>query len=92
MSARFTALAVHTQPEALGELVDLLSTPDLKVDTARSEREALHKIGTGAYSVLLVGHLPPLLDGVKLLERSTSILPDALRILMVRDANEAIDL
>lgn len=92
MSARFTALAVHTQPEALGELVDLLSTPDLKVDTARSEREALHKIGTGAYSVLLVGHQPPMLDGVKLLERSTAILPDALRILMVRDANEAIDL
>lgn len=92
MPGRFKALAVHTQPEALGELVDLLSGPQLRVETARSQTEAEHKVAAGGYSVLVVGHMPPILDGIALLEASTSRLPDALRILMVRDANDAIEL
>ena len=92
VSRRFTALAVHSQPEALGELVELLSTPDLRVETARSGTEALHKISAGSYAIILVGHRPPTLDGVTLLERSIGFLPDALRILMVKDPNDAIEL
>ncbi len=89
---QFTALAVHSQPEALGEMVELLAGPDLRVDTARSATEAMHKISSGAYSVILVGHRPPILDGITLLEKSIASHPDALRILLVADPNDAIEL
>jgi putative nucleotidyltransferase with HDIG domain len=88
----FKALAVHHQPEALGEFVELLDGPDLKVDTARSYTEALHKLQRGRYSVLIAEHRPPVLDGVELLEQSTRHLPDALRILMVSNPEDAIEL
>jgi putative nucleotidyltransferase with HDIG domain len=89
---RFNALAVHVQPEALGELVELLTGPDLKVDTARSATEALHKIKTGSYSILIAGHKPPVLDGVRLLEEALEHQPDAYRILMASYASDAVDL
>ena len=92
VSHRFTALAVHSQPEALGELVELISGPELRVVTARSSTEAVHKIATNNYSIILVGHRPPVIDGLALLERSVTYLPDALRILMVNDPNDAIEL
>ena len=92
MPRRFAALAVHVQPEALGELVELLSGPDLRVDTARSATEARHKISTGSYSILIAGHKPPILDGLKLLEDSHEHQPDAFRILMASYASDAVEL
>jgi len=89
---RFAALAVHVQPEALGELVELLSGPDLRVDTARSATEARHKISTGSYSILIAGHKPPILDGLRLLEDSHEHQPDAFRILMASYASDAVEL
>lgn len=89
---RFTALVVHQQPEALGELVELLSGTDLAVETARSFTEALHKIEAKRFEAILVGHRPPTLDGIRLLERSMAHLPDALRILMVNKPDDAIEL
>jgi len=83
---------VHSQPEALGELVELLSGPELRVVTARSTTEALHKIAVESYSIILVGHRPPIMDGVELLEKSVSFLPDALRILLVSNPHDAIEL
>jgi HD-GYP domain-containing protein (c-di-GMP phosphodiesterase class II) len=92
VAPRFIALAVHVQPEALGELVELLSGPDLRVDTARSATEARHKISNGTYSILIVGHKPPLLDGVRVLEEAVEHQPDAFRILMASYASDAVDL
>ena len=92
MPRRFAALAVHVQPEALGELVELLSGPDLRVDTARSATEARHKISTGSYSILIAGHKPPILDGLRLLEDSHEHQPDAFRILMASYASDAVEL
>ena len=92
VAPKFNALAVHVQPEALGELVELLSGPDLRVDTARSATEAQHKISTGSYSILIAGHKPPLLDGVRLLEDAHAHQPDAFRILMASYASEAVEL
>src|SRR6266545_551361 len=89
---RFAALVVHVQPEALGELVELLSGPDLRVDTARSATEANHKISTGSYSILIAGHKPPLLDGARLLEDAVRHQPDAFRILIAPYASDAVDL
>ena len=92
MSRRFAALVAHVQPEALGELVELLSGPDLWVDTARSATEAKHKIANGTYDILIAGHKPPVLDGVAIVEGSIARLPDALRILMVQRDDEAAEL
>lgn len=89
MRRRFRVLVVHTQPEALGEMVDLLSGPELRVDTARSETEALHKITANAYSIIVSSNQPPALSGASLLERSTTFLPDAVRILLVHSPEEA---
>ena len=92
MSRRFVALVVHTQPEALGELVELLSSDELRVDTARSSTEAIHKMSAARYQIVLVGHKPPILDGVDLLQRSVAFLPDAMRILMAARPNDAVAL
>ena len=92
MPRRFAALAVHVQPEALGELVELLSGPELRVDTARSATEARHKISTGSYSIIISGHKPPILDGLRLLEDSHEQQPDAFRILMASYASDAVEL
>ncbi len=92
MARRFVALVVHTQPEALGELVELLSSAELKVETARSATEAMHRVSSGSYSIILAGHKPPVLDGVDLLERSAAFLPDAVRILMAARPNDAVEL
>lgn len=89
MSHRFSALAIHTQPEALGELAEILTGPRLQVETARSATEAMNKIRVGNYSVIVVGHRPPNIDGVKLLEESIAFAPDALRILIVSSPEEA---
>ncbi len=82
---------MHQQPEALGELVELLSFPELRVETARSATEAHNKLIAGQYSVILVGHRPPELDGVELLERTLTSSPDALRILLVSHPDEALE-
>ena len=83
---------MHVQPEALGELVELLSGPELRVETARSQTEGMHRIATCSYSIILAGHKPPILDGLALLEQSVAFLPDAMRILIATYANEAIKL
>lgn len=89
MALRFNALVVHTQTEALGELVEILSSSRLQVETARSSTEAMHKIRSGDVQVIIVGHRPPLVDGIELLEASVAYVPDALRILVVGSPEEA---
>lgn len=80
---------IHPQPEALGEIAELLRGPRLKLDTARSHTEAMNKIRSGMFSVFIAGHRPPSLDGIKLLEASIGYVPDALRILIVSDPHDA---
>ncbi|MBT8495635.1 MAG: hypothetical protein KJO07_21485, partial [Deltaproteobacteria bacterium] len=92
MGRTFRALVVHNQPEALGEMVDLLTEIDLSVSTARSETEALHKISAEDYSIIISANHPPGLSGASLLERSSTFLPNAVRILMVHSAEEAVGL
>jgi response regulator RpfG family c-di-GMP phosphodiesterase len=79
------ALVVHGQPEALGELVEILSGPQLTVDTARSATEAVHKVSARDYAVIVSDHKPPDLNGIELLERTIAFCPDAMRIVMVPD-------
>src|SRR5688572_22088001 len=82
----FRALCIHGQPEALGELVEILSGPHLAVDTARSATEAMHKVSAADYAVIVSDHKPPELNGIELLERTITFCPDAMRIAMVGDA------
>jgi putative two-component system response regulator len=81
----FRALVVHGQPEALGELTEILGGPQLSVDTARSATEALHRVSAGDYAVIVSDHKPPELNGLELLERTIAFCPDAMRIIMVGD-------
>jgi HD-GYP domain-containing protein (c-di-GMP phosphodiesterase class II) len=83
--AGFRALVVHTMPEALGELVEVLSSPELSVDTARSATEAMHKLSVIDFAVIVADHKPPVLNGFELLERSATFCPDAMRILTSAD-------
>ena len=83
MGSPFLALVVHNQPEALGEVVELLTGPDLQVHTARSATEGLHRMQSTDYAVIICGHKPPLLDGIELLERSVLYRADAMRIVML---------
>jgi putative nucleotidyltransferase with HDIG domain len=89
---RFAALVIHAQPDGLKELVELLSGPEIWIDTARSTGEARHKISTGTYSILVAGHKPPLLDGARLLEEAVRHQPDAFRILVAAQTTDAADL
>src|SRR5262245_36034981 len=81
----FRALVVHGQPEALGELVEILSGPQLVVETARSATEALHKVSAQDYAVIVTDHKPPELNGIELCERTIAFCPDAMRIVMGSD-------
>jgi HD-GYP domain-containing protein (c-di-GMP phosphodiesterase class II) len=92
VARRFTALIVHQRPEALGELAELLATLDLAVETARTEVEALNKLRGAAVHVLIAAHQPPELDGVRLLQQSIALAPDALRIALVSDPAAAVEL
>src|SRR6266508_534238 len=83
--AGYRALVVHTLPEALGELVEVLSGPQLAVDTARSAVEALHKVSSTEYAVIVTDHRPPDLDGLELLDRTVAFCPDAMRIVTTSD-------
>ncbi len=82
----FRALLVHGQPEALGELVEILSGPQLGVDTARSATEAMHKVSAQDYAVIVSDHKPPELNGIELLEKTLAFAPDAMRIVILGDA------
>jgi putative two-component system response regulator len=86
----YRALVVHGQPEALGELSEILSGPQLTVDTARSATEALHKVAAHDYAVIVADHKPGELNGLELLERTQAFCPDAMRIVIVSDADARV--
>jgi putative nucleotidyltransferase with HDIG domain len=83
---------VHGQPEALGEIAEMLSGLELQVQTARTATEALNRIRGNAPQVIVAGHRPPNLDAVGFLEASIVHAPDALRIAMVASPDEAVEL
>ncbi len=83
---------MHGQPEAIGEIAELLGGLDLGVETARSAIEALNKVRGAPPHVIVAGHRPPALDAVGFLEASIAIAPEALRIAMVSGPDEAVEL
>jgi putative nucleotidyltransferase with HDIG domain len=97
VSRRFRALVAHPQPEALGELAELLGSLDLTVETARSSVEGLNKLrgnaaGNHPTQVIVAGHHSATFDGVAFLEASIAFAPDALRIAVVSSPDEAVEL
>jgi putative nucleotidyltransferase with HDIG domain len=65
----------------------LVSAPGLSVHTARSATEAMHRLQSDDYAVVVSGHKPPDLDGFSLLERSALYRSDAMRILALPSAS-----
>ncbi len=92
MKGRFRALVAHPQPEALGELAELLGTTGLAVETARSTVEALNKLRSHAAHVIVSTHTTGSFDGVGFLEASVLHAPEALRIALVSTPDEAVEL
>ena len=62
MAHRFRALVAHPQPEALGELAELVGGLGLIVETARSTVEAVNKVQSHPVHVIIAGHVPPTFD------------------------------
>lgn len=92
MAHRFRALVAHPQPEALGELAELVGQLGLIVDTARSTVEAINKAQAQPVHVIIAGHVPPTFDGVSFIERSGSLAKEALRVLLVSNPQEGAEL
>ena len=76
----------------MGELAELLGGLDLTVVTTSSATEAVRKIRQNPPHVIIAGHRPPGLDGVSFLEATIAHAPDALRIVVVNTADEAVEL
>jgi putative nucleotidyltransferase with HDIG domain len=89
---RFRALVAHPQPEALGELAELVGQLGLVVETARSTVEAVNKLQAQTVHVIIAGHVPPTFDGVAFVDRSAGLAKEALRILLVSNPNEGVEL
>ncbi|MCX5744757.1 MAG: HD domain-containing protein [Proteobacteria bacterium] len=83
---------MHSQPEALGELAELLGGLDLHVETARTPVEALNKLRQGPAHVIVAHHVTGTFDGVAFLEASIAHAPEALRIAVVASSDEASEL
>ncbi|MDB4955496.1 MAG: Response regulator [Myxococcales bacterium] len=92
MSRRFRALVAHPQPEALGELAELLGQLGLQVETARSTVEALNKLRFQPAHVIVSQQISGSFDGIGLLEASILHAPEALRIALVSSPDEAVEL
>jgi putative nucleotidyltransferase with HDIG domain len=92
VKGRFRALVAHPQPEALGELAELLGSVGLAVETARSTVEALNKLRAQPAQVIVAFQNTGNFDGVGLLESSILHAPEALRIALVSSPDEAVEL
>jgi putative nucleotidyltransferase with HDIG domain len=88
VSLRFRALVVHSEPKALQQLVDMLASPRLKVESADAFTPALNMIREREYQLLLTEHAPPDLDGIKLMIVSQTYSAEAMRIVMMPDEAE----
>jgi HD-GYP domain-containing protein (c-di-GMP phosphodiesterase class II) len=89
---RFLALIAHPQPEALGELAELVGSTGLAVETARSTVEALNKLRARPAHVIVAHQATGSFDGVGLLESAVLSAPEALRIALVSSPDEAVEL
>jgi len=88
----YRALVVHDKPEALGELAELLGSLNLHVETSRSTVEALNKLRGHPVHVIVTQHVPGTFEGVAMLEQSIAFAPEALRIAVVANPEDAIEL
>jgi DNA-binding NtrC family response regulator len=76
----------------MGELAELLGGLDLTVATTTSATDAVRRIRANPPHVIISGHRPPGLDAVSFLEATIAHAPDALRIVIVNTADEAVEL
>src|SRR5688572_9374833 len=70
----------------------MMSGLGLVVETARSTVEALNKLRSQPAHVIVAAHTTGSFDGVSLLESSILHSPEALRIVLVSQADEAVEL
>jgi response regulator RpfG family c-di-GMP phosphodiesterase len=84
------ALIVHPSPNAVAEIREVLS-PLLSSDIAHTEVDAIHRLGSTEYAVVIVDRKPPL-DGERIVAETVAALPDAFIVVMTPDAAEGREL
>ncbi len=89
---KFRALVAHPEAESVGELAELLRGLGMIVETSRSTVEALNRLRAHPVHVIVSGHVPGSFDGVGFLEASVIHAPEALRIALVSNPDEAVEL
>ncbi len=87
--ARFRALVLHPDRKVVAELTELVASRDLAVESTASATDALRRVRLAVPHAIIVGHDPPALDGIRFLESTVAIAPDALRVVVVESADVA---
>lgn len=74
--ARQKILVVEDEEFLRRLYVDLLKEEGYEVDSAQDGEEGYQKISQGAYDLILLDYLLPKMDGIKILNKLKSELPD----------------
>ena len=83
---------LHPDRAVIAELTELLASLDLAVDATDSATEASRLVRQNPPHAIIVGHDPPGLDGIRVLDATIAVAPDALRVLVVESPTVAVEL
>lgn len=87
--ARFRALVLHPDRKVAAELTERVASRDLAVETSTSATDALRLMRIAVPHAIVLGHDPPALDGLRFLDSTFALAPDALRVLVVESPDHA---
>ncbi|MCC6544674.1 MAG: response regulator [Nitrospirae bacterium] len=90
MNSTITILIAEDDPVACALLKETLQAENYSVDTAVNGIEALKKLRARKYDLLITDFIMPYLDGLDLLAKARTELPDLQVILMTASCQEAI--
>ena len=85
-------MVLHEQREVAEQLVTLLGSLDVGVEIAASGTDAMRRIRHRVPHVIIAGHRPPHLDAPAFLEATIAHAPEALRIALVENPDDAVEL
>src|SRR5215468_1109578 len=90
MQSRARALIVHPSPNAVAEIRDVLS-PIVTADAAHTEAEAIRRLSSAEYAVVIIDHKPRL-DAGRIIAEAAAAQPDSVMVVMTSEPNEGRDL
>jgi response regulator RpfG family c-di-GMP phosphodiesterase len=84
------ALVVHPSSTAIAEIRDVLA-PHVTVDAAQTEIDAIRRLGTEEYAVVVIDYKPPL-DAKRIAAETVAGQPDAFIVMMTPDLDSGREL